>query len=145
MRSAIYRRRGSSQSRPRRARLSTAHTFVALVACLLGWACGSPYPTVRQIEDDTVPPGDTVPVFDQPVRESQSLRFSWEFDSHLEPAAYVDWVTKQLTARGFTVQQRQPSSIGMVRIHGGDAYRLRIDVTGGSPTHVRVTLRSSPN
>jgi hypothetical protein len=123
----------------------SACTRFSLATCILVCACSPLYGPVREIKEATVPPGDTAPVLEEPVREAQSLRFSWEFDSHLEPPAYLEWITTRLINRGFAMQQRDAMSIGMTRLDGGDAYRLRIEVTGRSPTHVRVSLLASPN
>jgi hypothetical protein len=40
-------------------------------------ACSSQYPAVVKIKLATVPMGDTVDVLGEPVRENQSLRFTW--------------------------------------------------------------------
>jgi hypothetical protein len=117
-----------------------------LLACLALAACGSsPRQTVRAIKDATVPAGDTADTLVDPVTERQSMRFGWEFDSHLDAARYLDWVLGQLTNIGFAINQRGPNAIALTRLEGGDAYRMRIEVVRQSPTHVRVTLTISPD
>lgn len=143
----------TEHDRPRRPRAAQGRMWpgrdmrisVVSIACLLTWACGSPAETVRHIKDATVPAGDRAPVLAGPVREAQSLQFSWEFDSALEPVAYLEWVTARLANRGFTIQQREDASVGMSRVDEGDAYRVRVEVSRGVPTHVRVSLRASPD
>lgn len=117
--------------------------FFVLFACFIACACGSPYQHIRDLKDATVPAGDRAPALDEPVRSDQSLQFSWEFDSHLEPASYLEWVAAQLTKRRFTVQRRDAAAVELTRIDGGDAYRMRVEVVSSAPTHVRVGLRAS--
>ena len=118
---------------------------VAVMSCLALLACGSPYQTVRAIKDATVPTGDRADSFADPVAEQQSMRFGWEFDSHLDAGSYLDWVVGQLTNRSFTLNQRGPNAIALTRLDDGDAYRMSIEVVGQSPTHVRITLTISPD
>lgn len=54
-------------------------------------ACSAQYPTVVKIKLATVPVGDSVDVLREPVRENESLRFTWTIETRLEPARYLEW------------------------------------------------------
>jgi hypothetical protein len=120
-------------------------TALALIACPLAWACGSRHDTMRDIKDATIPHGDSAPVLEDPVPDGQGLRFSWEFTTRSNGSDYLDWVTTPFSNRGFTVVRRDVSSIHLNKTEGGDSYRMQIEIVSGSPTHVRVNLRVSPD
>ena len=113
-----------------------------LGACLLSINCGSTHATVEELKNATVPAGNSVPVLGSSITEAQSLVFSWEFDTHLAPSAYMDWVASRLTAKRCTIQRREPTSIHATRVEQGDSYQLLLEVSG-PPTHVRATLRAA--
>ena|SRR2546423_1862562 len=119
--------------------------LVLLIGCLLACACGDQYEAVRSLKDASVPPGDTAPALDAPVQDGLSLQFAWEFNSHFEPSAYLERVAERFSTRDFTIQRHDASSLEMTRVESGDEYRMHVEVSSGSPTLVRVTLRSSPD
>jgi hypothetical protein len=119
--------------------------LLAVTAGLAVCACEWRYQAAGDIKNATVPPGDTAPPLSDPVTGPQSLRFGWEFDSHLDASQYLAWAVEQLPHRGFAVQQRGSNAIALTRLDGGDAYRMRIEIVGQSPTHVRITLTVSPD
>jgi hypothetical protein len=97
------------------------------------------------VKGATVPTGDPVPALEEPVYSDNALQFTWAFDTHLDPRTYLEWVSSQLTTRGFTVQSANSSALELSRVDGGDAYRVRIDVVSSPPTQVRIGLRASPD
>lgn len=138
------RHRGHSHTRMTLAnRLLCAVMLIGSGVVLL--SCGPRYDVVDRIRAATVPPADTRPSGSEPVADGWSLRFTWEFDSRLDPGAYIEWVAAQLTHDGFTAQQRKPTSIVLTRLDAGDSYRITIEVSEGPPTHVRVALIASPD
>ena len=118
--------------------------LIVVAGGLLVSACSPQYPTVVKIKLTTVPVGDAVDVLGDPVRENQSLRFTWTIETHFEEARYLEWVAAGLGRQGFTVRQRQAHSLMFTKLDVGDAYRLNVEVRQGNPTRVQVTLTASP-
>ena len=71
-----------------------------VVAGALLSACSAQYPTVVKIKLATVPPGDTVDALGEPVRETQSLRFTWSVETRLGKGQYLEWVAAALGGAG---------------------------------------------
>ena len=115
-----------------------------VVAGALLSACSSQYPTVVKIKLATVPPGDTVDALGEPVRENQSLRFTWSVETRLGKGQYLEWVAAALGRQGFTVRERQEHSLTLSKLDDGDSYRLNVVVTQENPTRVQVTATVSP-
>lgn len=124
-------------------RLSCGVLLVVTVGLIVS-ACSSQYPTVVKIKLATVPNGDTVDVLGEPVRENQSLRFTWTVETRLERAQYLEWVAAALERQEFTVRERQERSLTLSKLDDGDAYRLSVVVTQEHPTRVQVTATVSP-
>ena len=117
-----------------------------LVCCFVASdACGSRYEGIQALKGATVPTGDRVPALEEPLHSDNALQFTWDFDTHLDPRTYLEWVSSQLTVRGFTVQSANSRTLELSRVDGGDAYRVRIDIVSSPPTHVRIGLRASPD
>jgi hypothetical protein len=81
-----------------------------------GLHCGGQYESIRAVKYATVPAGDAAPALDPPVRDGGSLLFTWKFNSHFDPAAYLEWATNQMSKRGFTIQRRERSSIEVTKV-----------------------------
>lgn len=122
-----------------------AGALVVLIPWMFGCARASQSEAIRNLKDATVPPSDTAPALDNPAPEGQSLRYSWQFDSRFDASTYLDWVTRGFTNQGFSVRRRDASSVELTRVDGGDAYRIRIEVGGATPTRVQVVVRASPD
>jgi hypothetical protein len=118
--------------------------LLVVTLALIVSACSSQYPTVVKIKLATVPMGDTVDVLSEPVRENQSLRFTWTVETRLERAQYLEWVATALGRQGFNVHERQERSLTLSKLDDGDAYRLSVVVTQEHPTRVQVTATVSP-
>ena len=116
---------------------------IAVIAMMLGACASSNAP--QQIIGLAVPTGDRVPSIGTPDAEGHALRFTADFDSHLSQVDYLRWVADRLTRDGFTVRGRDQNSVLLNRTDVGDEYQLRLDTTANTPTHVRVTLRATPD
>ncbi len=119
-------------------------SLIAIGAGLSVCACAPQYPTVLKIKIATVPVGDTAGPLGEPIRQNQSLRFTWTVETHFEETRYLEWVAAGLGREGFTLHQRQENSLTLAKLDGGDAYRLYVEVTPEHPTHVQVTITVTP-
>ena len=118
----------------------------ATIMCTVATAaCGHSYQTVEGIRDSVVVAGDARPSLSEPLRDGQSLRFSWQVTSHAEPSRYLEVVTRQLLRSGFELRERTASSIQVSRFVGGDVYRVRLDLTSTNPTRVQVVVITAPD
>jgi hypothetical protein len=117
---------------------------VAIVGLWLS-ACGNASRTVaHDVLNRTIPPGDAVPSLSESVRAGQALQFTWDFESHLRPADYVDWLKTHL--RDFQVVDGSDSNVHLGKLVGGDAYRLRVAIESeASVTRVHAQLTASPD
>jgi hypothetical protein len=117
-------------------------TIVCTVAAA---ACAHSYQVVESIRDAVVVAGDERPTLSEPLREGQSLRFSWQVVSRAEPPRYLDVVTTQLLRSGVELRQRNVSSIQASRFVGGDVYRVRLNITSRDPTRAQVIVIAAPD
>ena len=128
-------------------RMPTLGIFVGALFVAAGtllWACSPQYPSVVKVKLATVPTGDTVDVLGEPVRENQSLRFTWTIETRFGGGQYLEWVAAALGRQGFTVRERQEHSLTLSKLDEGDSYRLKVVVVQENPTRVRVTATVAP-
>lgn len=128
-------------------RIPWSELFIGVLFVVAGahlWACSPHYPTVVKIKLATVPTGDSVSVLSEPVRENQSLHFTWTIETRFGGVKYLEWAAVALGRQGFTVRERQEHSWTLSKLDDGDAYRLNLKVTQDNPTRVQVTATLTP-
>ena len=102
-------------------------TTIFLVACTRRqqfWAS----PTVREIEEvksRTVPRNGSLLRESGPVRESSSIRASWEIQTKSDRRAYFEWLKNQVVPE-YHVTSETTSALTLVKEIPGDSYSLAI-------------------
>jgi hypothetical protein len=123
---------------------------VAAIICiglssLLDAGCIAIAPTAADTMRRTIPDGEAQPVLLGPVWTGPSAQFTWEFETRLSAADYIEWLVPRV--RDFEVVDRQPIRLVLRKYVGGDAYQLRLTLEEGAQerTHVRGILTASPD
>jgi hypothetical protein len=108
-------------------------------------ACDDPSRSLAQdVLSRTIPPGDPVPSLSEPVRSGQSLQFTWDFESRMDPTGYADWLKTRLG--DFQVIDGRASNLHLAKQVDGDAYRLHVTLLSGTGvTGVHMQLTASPD
>ena len=123
-----------------------ARARALLMVATLCLGCGSTVDPARDIAAATVPPGIAMPSISDITATPHSRRYSWEFETPLEWAAYCDWVTNRFDHR-LRLRGRNGSSIVFTGLGEGDAFHLEIQQVHRGPVtmQVRAFLTTSPD
>jgi len=92
-------------------------------------------PTVREIEEvksRTVPSNGSLLRESGPIRDTSSIRASWEIQTRSDNQMYFQWLNNQL-GREYHVTSETTSSMTLVKQIEGDSYTIAIKASG-SPT-----------
>jgi len=107
---------------------------VFLVACTRRqefWAS----PIVREIEEvksRTVPSNGSLLSESEPIRDTSSIRASWEIQTRSDNQVYFQWLKNQL-GQGYHVTSETTSAMTLVKQIEGDSYTIAIQCSG-APT-----------
>lgn len=110
---------------------------VFLAGCTRGehfWAS----PTMREIEEvksRTLPSDGSLLRESRPVRNTSSIRASWEIQTKSDNRAYFQWVKNQLSPE-YHVTSETASAMTLVKYIEGDAYTVAIQGSGAPSSAV---------
>jgi len=110
---------------------------VFLVACTQRqefWAS----PTVREIEEvksRTVPSNGSLLRESGPVRDTSSIRASWEIQTRSDNQMYFQWLKNQL-GQEYHVTSETTSAMTLVKQIEGDSYTIAIQCSGAPASTV---------
>ena len=120
---------------------------VFLVACTRRqefWAS----PTVREIEEvksRTVPSNGSLLSESEPIRDTSSIRASWEIQTRSDNQVYFQWLKNQL-GREYHVTSETASAMTLVKQIEGDSYTIAIQgSTAPTGTVVEAQFVAAPD
>lgn len=99
---------------------------------------------VRQLQQQTLPPGESTPASANLVRGEFTLRTEWMFTTELTSRQYFEWLAQHLP-RNYAVVGDTQKEMVLGRRLAGDACTLTLSATDAEPKQVVAKFSVGPD
>jgi hypothetical protein len=99
---------------------------------------------VRQLQEQTIPPGTSIPAPAGLVRGEFAARTKWTFTTDLTSRNYFEWL-KQHLPRNYVVVGDATTTMVLARQLSGDAYTLTLSATDAEPKQIVAKFSAGPD